>query len=171
MRDHVLGDGAAKNIGLKHARGRFIAIVDTSVEMVGDVLSPMAQRLEDESIGIVGRWGLLTDDLHHFHDESESGDVDAMQAYCIGLRRDALAQSGLMRETFRFYRNLDIDFSFQVKSHGYRIVADGTLPMVRHEHRQWASLGEAERDQLSFKNFKRFLKKWGDRKDLLVSNK
>ena len=169
--DHVLGDGAAKNIGLKHARGRFIAVVDTSVEMVGDVLSPMAQRLEDESIGIVGRWGLLTDDLHHFHDESESGDVDAMQAYCIGLRRDALAQSGLMRETFRFYRNLDIDFSFQVKSHGYRIVADGTLPMVRHEHRQWASLGEAERDQLSFKNFKRFLKKWGDRKDLLVSNK
>jgi len=76
-----------------------------------------------------------------------------------------------MRETFRFYRNLDIDFSFQVKSHGYRIVADGTLPMVRHEHRQWASLGEAERDQLSFKNFKRFLKKWGDRKDLLISNK
>ena len=169
--DHVLGDGAAKNIGLKHARGRFIAVVDTSVEMVGDVLGPMARRLEDESIGIVGRWGLLTDDLHHFHDESESGDVDAMQAYCIGLRRNALAQTGLMRETFRFYRNLDIDFSFQVKSHGYRIVADGTLPMVRHEHRQWASLGEAERDQLSFKNFKRFLKKWGDRKDLLVSNK
>ena len=169
--DHVLGDGAAKNIGLKLARGRFIAVLDPSVEMVGDVLRPMSRWLEDDSIGIVGRWGLRTDDLHHFHDEAETGDVDAMQAYCIGFRRDALVRSGLMRETFRFYRNLDIDFSFQVKSHGYRIVADGTLPMVRHEHRQWASLGEAERDQLSFKNFKRFLKKWGDRKDLLISSK
>ena len=75
-----------------------------------------------------------------------------------------------MRETFRFYRNLDLDYSFQMRDHGYRIVADGTLPLTRHEHRQWAALGDVERDQLSFKNFKRFLKKWGDRVDLLVSS-
>ena len=167
--DHILGEGAAKNIGLKLARGRHIVVFDTSVELVGDVLGPMGRWLEDESIGIIGRWGLRTDDLHHFHDEAESGDVDAMQAYCIAFRRDTLARSGLMREVFRFYRNLDLDFSFQVKSAGYRIVADGNLPMVRHEHRQWAALGEAERDQLSFKNFKRFFKKWRDRQDLLVS--
>ena len=52
-----------------------------------------------------------------------------------------------MRETFRFYRNLDLDFSFQVKAQGFRVMTDGSLPLTRHEHRQWSALGEAERDQ------------------------
>ena len=168
--DHVLGEGAAKNIGLKQSLGRHIVIVDTSLEVVGDALGPIARWLGDESIGIVGPWGVTTSDLHHFHDEVDSGDADAMQAYCIAFRRALFPQVGLMRETFRFYRNLDLDFSFQFKAHGYRIVADGTLPMTRHEHRQWTALGEVERDQLSFKNFKRFFKKWGNRSDLLVCN-
>ena len=75
-----------------------------------------------------------------------------------------------MRECFRFYRNLDLDFSFQFRNLGYRIVADGTLPMVRHEHQQWSALGEEERDQLSRRNFNHFLKRWGNRKDLLLAN-
>ena len=168
--DHVLGEGAAKNIGLKQSLGRNIVMVDTSVEVLGDVLGPIGRWLTDESIGIVGPWGLRTDDLHHFHDEEDSGDVDAMQAYCIALRRALFPRVGLMREIFRFYRNLDLDFSFQVKDQGYRIVANGALPLIRHEHRQWSSLGEVERDQLSFKNYKRFFKKWGNRADLLVSS-
>ena len=168
--DHVLGEGSAKNIGLKQSLGKYIVIVDTSVEVVGDVSGPIEQWLADKTIGIVGPWGLRTDDLHHFHDEIESGDADAMQAYCTAFSRAFAPEIGLMRETFRFYRNLDLDFSFQFKAQGYRIVADGTLPLVRHEHRQWSALGEVERDQLSFKNFKRFFKKWGDRSDLLVSS-
>ena len=169
--DHVLGEGAAKNIGMKLALGRVVVLVDTSVEVTGDVLGPTARWLADDSIGIVGPWGLRTDDLQHFHDEVDSGDADAMQAYCIAIRRSLFQQVGLMRETFRFYRNLDLDFSFQVKAQGFRVVTDGSLPLTRHEHRQWSALGEAERDQLSLKNFKRFLEKWGDRPDLLVSNR
>ena len=169
--DHILGEGAAKNIGLKQSLGRNIIIVDTSVEVTGDVLGPIRRWLGDESIGIVGPWGLKTDDLLHFHDEVESGDADAMQAYCIAFRRALFPRVGLMREVFRFYRNLDLDFSFHFKDQGYRIVADGTLPLTRHEHRQWSALGEVERNQLSFKNFKRFFQKWGDRSDLLVSSR
>ena len=167
--DHVLGEAAAKNIALKQSLGRNVVIVDASVEVVGDVLAPIGRWLEDESIGIVGRWGLGTGDLQHFHDETESGDTDAMQAYFIACRRAVLAKVGLMRETFRFYRNLDLDFSFQLKAQGYRVVADVALPLARHEHRQWSALGETERDQLSAKNFRRFLEKWGERHDLLVS--
>ena len=167
--DHVLGEGAAKNIGLKQCVGRTVVVLDTSVEILGDILGPLATWLEDESVGVVGPWGLTTPDVRHFNEDGEAGDVDAMQAYCLAFRRELLPKVGLMRETFRFYRNLDLDFSFQFKEQGFRIVADTSLPMVRHEHRQWASLGEAERDQLSAKNFKRFLKKWGERQDLLVS--
>ena len=169
--DHVLGEGAAKNIGLKQTLGRNIVMLDTSVEVEGDMLGHIEGWLGDESIGLVGRWGVKTNDLHHFHDEVEAGDADAMQAYCMAFRRTSCSEVGLMREVFRFYRNLDLDFSFQFKLRGYRIVADGNLALIRHEHRQWSALGEVERDQLSFKNFKRFFKKWGDRSDLLVSSR
>jgi cysteinyl-tRNA synthetase len=169
--DHVLGEGAAKNIVLKQSRGRTIVLLDTSVEIVGDIFSPIDEALEDERIGVTGPFGLRTNDLHHFHDgEGESGDMDAMQAYCFAFRRERLKDVGLTRETFHFYRNLDLDYSFHFKEKGYRIVADPSLPVQLHEHRVWSELAEGERDELSRKNYRRFLDKWGDRADLLVSN-
>ena len=96
--------------------------------------------------------------------------MDAMQAYCLAFRRADLPIVGLMRETFRFYRNLDLDFSFQFKDKGFKVVADNTLPILLHEHRGWTALAEQERDDLSRKNYGRFLNKWRDRKDLLVNS-
>ncbi len=168
--DHFLGEAAAKNTAFKQSRGRILICIDTSVEVVGDILSPIRSLLEDESVGLGGRWGLRTTDLHHFHEEVESGEVDAMQAYCLALPRHLLNRVGLMRECFRFYRNLDLDFSLQIRDKGYRILADASLPLVRHEHRVWSALGDAERDEMSKKNFKRFLKRWKDREDLLVAS-
>ena len=113
-----------------------------------------------------------TTDLHHFHDEgaAEAGVMDAMQAYCFAFRRSLLRDVGMMRESFRFYRNLDLDYSFQFKAGGYFVVADPTMPLVRHEHRVWSELSENERDELSKKNFRRFLDRWGERADLLVTS-
>ena len=168
--DHQLGEAQAKNIGLALSRGRIVVMMDTSVEPVGDFLSPIAQSLQDSSVGVTGPWGIISENLHHFHEEVSEGDADAMQSYCFAFRRELLREVGLLRECFRFYRNLDLDFSFQFRNHGYRILADGDLPLLRHEHRQWESLGEEERDQLSRRNFRHFFKRWGNRKDLLVSN-
>ena len=144
--------------------------MDGSAEIVGEVMEPMAQQLSDKSVGIFGPYGLTTDDVQHFHEEVDSGDADAMQAYCMAFRREAVNTVGLMRECFRFYRNLDIDYCFQFKDKGYRIVADSQLPMVRHEHRQWTELEENQRDELSRKNFGRFLKRWGNRPELLLNS-
>ena len=169
--DHTLGEGAAKNIVLKQSLGRTVILVDTSVEIAGDIYGPIDHYLDRDDVGVVGPFGLRTDDLHHFHDgEGESGNMDAMQAYCFAFRRETLQNVGLMRESFRFYRNLDIDFSFHFKEQGHQIVADQSIPVVLHEHRVWSELAEGERDELSLKNYRRFLEKWGDRTDLLVSN-
>ena len=167
--DHVIGDAASKNIGIKQSLGEHVIIVDGSAEIVGDVLGPVAAQLSDPTVGVFGPYGLTTDDLQHFHEEVDSGDADAMQAYMMAFRRDAVNTVGLMREVFRFYRNLDIDYCFQFKDKGYRVVADSTLPLVRHEHRQWTELDDNQRDELSRKNFGRFLKRWGNRPDLLIT--
>ena len=77
---------------------------------------------------------------------------------------------GLMRESFRFYRNLDIDYSFHFRDLGLKIVANSDLPIRLHEHRIWSSLEDDEREELSRKNFDRFQKKWGARQDLIIGN-
>ena len=139
------------------------------MKLQGTYSGPIEQALEDDTIGVIGPFGLRTDDLHHFHDgEGESGDMDAMQAYCFAFRRAATASEvGLPRQTFRFYRNLDLDFSFQFKAQGYRIVADAGTSHKRSTSivsgRNWR---KAERDELSRKNYGRFLDRWGDRADL-----
>ena len=170
--DHTLGDGSAKNILLKMAQGEIFVLLDPSVEIKGNFIKPIQGLLKDPEVGIAGLAGLKTEDLMHFHDgEGESGQVDAMQGYCFALRREDLKKVGLMRESFRYYRNLDLDYSFQFKEQGLSIIADHTLPMELHEHRGWTALSEGERDELSKKNYGRFLKKWRGRTDLLISNK
>ena len=167
--DHVVGDAAGKNIGFKQARGKYVVLLDASTEVVGDVMSPVAEQLADPTVGVFGPYGLTTDDMQHFHEEVDRGEADAMQAYCMAFRRADLRSVGLMHESFRFYRNLDIDYCFQFKNAGYRVVCDSSLPLVRHEHRQWEELEENQRDELSRKNFGRFLKRWGNRPDLLIN--
>ena len=170
--DHKLGEGAAKNIVLKQSLGRTVVLLDTSAEICADIFERIESMLDEEDVGVAGPFGLRTDNLHHFHDgEGESGEMDAMQAYCFAFRRSALKEVGLMRESFRFYRNLDIDYSFHFKEKGKRILADSTLGVVQHEHRVWSELAEGERDELSLKNYRRFLEKWGNRADLLVSSR
>jgi GT2 family glycosyltransferase len=90
-----------------------------------------------------------------------------VEGYCLAIRREALrAIGGGFDPHFRFYRNADLDLSFGVRDAGWHALAVD-LPLVRHEHRGWTSLPDAERDRLSKRNFYRFLKHWSDRRDLL----
>ena len=50
-----------------------------------------------------------------------------------------------------------------------RAVAVGDVPAVRHEHRGYTSLPDAERDRQSKRNFYRIIDRFGSRRDLLVS--
>ena len=166
--DHVLGEAAAKNILLKQCLGTYVVLMDTSVEATEDFLSPLAGALAEDGVGAAGPWGLRTDDLRHF-EEIDEGSADAIQAYCFAFRRALLPEVDLMRESFRFYRNLDLEYSFCFLEKGYRLVALSSLPLKRHEHRVWTSLSEDEREELSMVNFRRFLRRWGHRQELLVS--
>jgi cysteinyl-tRNA synthetase len=167
--DHFLGAAAGLNVALKQARGRFIATLDTSVELRGDIFTPLRELLEDQRIGIAGRWGVTSEDLRSFEEAEASADVDAVEGYLMAFRRDLVKEIGLLDEKYRFYRHLDLDFSLAARTAGYRLVVDTDMPVVRHEHLEWAATPEDERDRLSKRNFYRFLRKWGERRDLLVA--
>jgi len=166
--DHNLGMAAARNITLKQARGHFVIMLDTSVEIMGDIFTFLKERLSDPQIGIVGRWGVCSDDLRNFVEVDRPGEVDAIEGYVIAFRRELLRETGLLDEKFRFYRHLDLDLSLAIRSRGYRLIVDHRLPVVRHEHGDWLRTPPEERERLSKRNFYRFLHKWGHRTDLLV---
>lgn len=162
-----LGWADARTLGLRAARGEVTLLLDTSVEPTGDVLTPILEAFEDPTVGLAGGWGVRSRDGRHF-EEAAPGQVDAVEAYCLAVRRAALRAVGGFDRRFRFYRNADLDFSFAVRDAGWRAVATEPLPLVRHEHRGWTSLPEEERDRLSRRNFYRFLDRWRDRPDLLL---
>jgi GT2 family glycosyltransferase len=168
--DERLGWADARTLGLRRSRGEITLLLDTSIEPTGDLVTPILAAFDDPTVGIAGGWGVTSDDARRFED-APPGEVDAIEGYCLAVRREALRQVGGFDRRFRFYRNADLDFSFAVRDHGWRAVRTEPLPVERHEHRGYTSLPDEERDRLSKRNFYRFLDHWGDRPDLLVSRR
>ena len=167
-----LGHAAAINIGARRAGAPVVLLHDTSVEVTGDVVTPLVRALDDGSVAIVGGWGIVSPDLRKFED-APAGDVDAIEGYLAAFRRSDFAERGPLDERFRFYRNLDIWWSLVLRDEGEerpprRALSIDGLPVVRHEHRGYTSLPDAERDRQSKRNFYRILDRFGWRRDLLV---
>jgi len=162
------GWATGRNAGLRGSTGAIVMVADGSIEVTGDVLTPLAQALADPSIGVTGPFGISSPDLHEFH-ESPGPDVDAIEGYLMAFPRSLLEDGLCFDEKFRFYRTADIELSFQVKARGLRATVT-PLPLRRHEHRMWANTPEEERARLSKRNFYRFLDRWRGRTDLLVGD-
>jgi cysteinyl-tRNA synthetase len=166
-----LGYASAINIASRRARGPIVILLDTSVEPTGDFVTRLVVALEDPAVAVAGGWGITSGDLRHFAD-APTGDVDAIEGYCLAFRRADFAERGPLDERFSFYRNLDIWWSLVLRDEGPaappRRALSLELPLVRHEHRGYTSLPEAERDRLSKRNFYRIIDRFGSRRDLLV---
>lgn len=168
--DGRLGWADARTLGLSRSRGEVTILLDTSLEPTGDFVTPLLAAFEDPAVGIAGGWGVTSLDGRQFED-APPGEVDAIEGYCLAIRRGALRAVGGFDRRFRFYRNADLDFSFAVRDAGWRAVRTDPLPLQQHEHRGYTSLPEAERDRLSKRNFYRFLDHWGNRPDLLLQRR
>jgi cysteinyl-tRNA synthetase len=169
--DHNMGFAAGRNATMRASRGHYIVLMDTSIEVKGDIWQPLVSALDDSSIGVAGPYGLVTDDLREFR-EAAGPDVDAIEGYLMAFRRELLPEVGWIDEKFRFYRLMDIYFSFFFKTSGYRVV---TIPEVaarleKHPHREWYSLSEEEQATKSKKNYDIFRDRWHHGESLLVAN-
>ena len=161
------GWGAAANAGLRRATGRIVVLMDPSIEAAGDVLGPLERALTDREVGIAGPFGIVTHDLREFDEAPRPGPCDAIEGYCMAMRRDVFAAMGGFDEKFRWYRTADIELSFRVKDRGLRTDVV-PVPVIKHEHRMWFETDPAERARWSKRNFHRFLDRWRDRWDLVL---
>ena len=166
--DPPLGFAAAVNAGIEAAVGDVIVLFDPGVELTGDAITPLVEKLRDPSIALAGPFGVSGKGTVKEFGASDGPVVDAIEGYCMAFRRaDAIAAEGF-DPRFRFYRIADIEFSFRLRDRVGRAVVLPHLPVEKHEHRLWEATEPAERDRLSKRNFYRFLDRWGKRDDLLV---
>jgi Glycosyl transferase family 2 len=166
--DREVGWAAARNAGLKGARGEIVVLVDLSVEPVGDILTPLRDALADRTVGLAGPFGLVSEAMRDW-EPSDGPEVDALEGYLIATRRGLLAK-GLLSEKFKWYRNADIDLSFQIRSDGLKALVV-PLPVEKHTHRGWDALDEGERAKRSKRNHYLFFDRWKGRHDLLLSHR
>ena len=165
-----LGFGAAQNRALAEAVGDVVVLVDTSLELTGDMLGPLVAALADPTVAVAGPFGLATGDLCDY-EERTAGDVAAIQGYCLAARRADLLAIGGVQESFTWYRNADIDVSLRLRtleSPARRAVAVGAEHCTRHVHRAWEATPETQRGELSRHNMGIVHEVFFGRKDLTV---
>ena len=169
--DHNMGFAAGRNATMRASLGRFIVLLDTSIELNGDIWQPLGELLVDPLSGAVGPYGLVTDDLRDFR-EASGPDVDAIEGYLLAFRRALLPEVGPIDERFRFYRLMDIYFSFFFKAAGYRVLTAPSVEqlLIKHPHREWFSLTEEEQTAKSKKNYDIFRARWHHGESLLAAN-
>jgi len=164
------GFGAACDLALGAAGGDVVVLVDTSLEVTGDLLADLVGALDDPTVALAGPFGLTTADLCDY-EERTAGDVAAVQGYCLAARRDDMVAAGGVGEAFAYYRNADIGLSLRLRTLGgavRRAVATGAEHCVRHIHRAWEATPEAERGALSRHNMGLVHEVFFGRKDLTV---
>lgn len=169
--DHNMGFAAGRNTTMRTSRGHYIVLMDTSIEVTGDIWQPLATTLANPNIGAAGPYGLVTNDLREFA-EAAGPQVDAIEGYLFAFRRELLPEVGWIDEKLRFYRLMDIFYSFFFKAAGYDVV---TVPammdlIAKHPHREWYSLSEEERRTKSKKNYDIFRDRWHHGESLLAAN-
>ncbi|MDQ1500016.1 MAG: cysteinyl-tRNA synthetase [Actinomycetota bacterium] len=166
-----LGFGAAQNMALAAATGDVVVLVDTSLELTGDLFGDLVTALEDPTVAVAGPYGLVTVDLCDY-EERTVGDVAAVQGYCLAARRADLVAAGGVQEAFTWYRNADIDVSLRLRTLDEppvrRAVAAGAGHCTRHTHRAWEATPEAERGERSRHNMGIVHEVFFGRKDLTV---
>ena len=170
-----LGFGVAQNQALAAATGRIVVLVDPSLELTGDLLTPLVAALDDPTVALAGPYGLTTADLCDY-EEATAGDVAAIQGYCLAARRADLVAAGGVQERFVWYRNADIDLSLRLRTLSptpgetvvRRAVAVGAESCTRHAHQAWEATPEEQRGDLSRHNMGIVHEVFFGREDLTV---
>ncbi|MBI3746561.1 MAG: glycosyltransferase family 2 protein [Chloroflexi bacterium] len=169
----ALGAGAAWNMGIRRASGEIVMLLDSSVELGGDIVEPLAAALADPRVAVAGPVGVRSADLRRFEAWTAGGPVTAIDGLLLAFRRADALTRGPVDEGFRSSRHLDTWWSLTLRDGGPEepprdAIVVGGLPLIRHAPVGSTELPASEPDRLSRRNHYRLLDRFRGRDDLLV---
>ena len=175
-----LGWAAALNAGIRRATAPLVVVLDPSIEVKGDLLSALANALEDPTVAVAGPFGLASDDLRAFHAAPpDSVDVDAIDGVALAFRRADYIERGPLDEHFTSDESLDAWWSLVLRdvaddadeeAEPRRAVQVGSGLVERHPRGEPGAPSQPDRERLARRNRYRLLKRFATRRDLLVGN-
>src|SRR5262245_904804 len=139
------GASAARNRGIRHARGQVIAFTDADCTVEPEWLAALVEPLADPSVGIVGgpilsraRGNRIERFGERLHDQRRSIEIEP-RPYVASAnwasRREVLSETGFFDETL--LRVQDVDLAWRIRQAGYRLVY---MPEARVRHRNERTL-------------------------------
>ncbi|MCU1623735.1 MAG: hypothetical protein JWL79_2580 [Frankiales bacterium] len=159
------GWAEAHNALLRHSTADAHVLMDPSTVLVGDAIGPLLAQLG--SYDAAGWRGVGVDDgWLSFHDVP-AGEVEALLAYLVAVRREAALDVPLPAKA-RFYRNADLEWSFLLRDKGKRLIAVD-VPVRQDRHRGYHDSDPAYRDKESKRTYDRFLAAFRGREDLRIT--
>jgi glycosyltransferase involved in cell wall biosynthesis len=151
LRESVRGPAAARNRGLRHARGEVVALTDADCTVAPDWLRHLVAPLADASIGIVGGCirsrrpcNVIEAFGERIHDHAWAL-AESRPAYAITMnwasRARVLADIGGFDEAL--LRSSDVDGSYRIQAQGYRLVYEPRAVVYhRNERTPWGLMHE-----------------------------
>ena len=166
-----LGHAAARNVGLRRARGAIVVLASSSVEPTGDPLTPLEAVLADPAVAVAGPIAFVTPDLRRFA-AAPGAAADTIGLAWLAFRRDDVAALGPIDEKLVLPDHLGTWWSLALRvgaepGAGPRAARNVALPLAVHEERPPAGIPDAERDRLAKRAFYRVLDRFRERRDLL----
>ena len=113
-----LGHAAALNAGIRRAEAPTVVLLDETAQPAGDLITPLAELLADETVAVAGPWGVQVTDpasgnLRRL--QPAAGEVDAIDGSCLAFRRADYVERGPLDEQFRASAWLDVWWSLVLR--------------------------------------------------------
>ncbi|RCG26245.1 glycosyltransferase [Sphaerisporangium album] len=142
--DTNIGAPAARNLGVRHARGEVYFFLDSDVALAGDVVENAVNLLvSDPAIGVVcGTYDpepLIADSLVeryrslqlHYWISGDEGDITTIYSAIFAMRAKVFHEVGPLNPALRHSENAE--YGHRITQAGYRIVLDNSI-RGRHDH-------------------------------------
>ncbi|RLF39782.1 MAG: hypothetical protein DRN00_01030 [Thermoplasmata archaeon] len=177
LRNPKINAAAGRNVGIKHAKGKFIAFIDgdayahkdwlSSIKKVfervdthgvgGPDLLPEDASFKSRAIGLVmtsplARGGRFNPSTQHAMMEEERF-VDHIPTCNLCLRREIFDKVGLFDESF--VKGQDLELSYRIRKAGYKLFYSPSVKVVHYRKQD-------------FRSFARQIYKWAKAKVAIV---